>query len=555
MALSSDLISQFVKITKDETSDKKETIVYGTVHKEDPSVFVKIDGSNVYTPVSTTSDTVEGERVIVMIKDHKAVITGNASSPSARSEDVKNLEIVVADKVSTSELEAQNAVIENLKSDNVTITGKLTAAEANIETLQTDKLDASEADIKYATIENLNAANANIENLQTDKLSVSDANIKYATIDFTNIGKAAIEQFFSKSGMISNLVVGESTITGKLVGVTISGDSIEANTIKADKLVVLGSDGLYYKLNVNALGEATASSDEKYQNGLDGSAIIAKTITATQISVHDLVAFGATIGGFHITNNSIYSGVKESAGSTTRGIYFDNDGQFVVGDSSNYIKFFKDTDETYKLDISAKSIKFGSSGKSIEEEVDSLEEAADGNSHSIIDIGSKLEILDRIVTSVVGEDGETRFIQTSDGFKFDLTGTNDKLDEIQTNTGNIRSDLDDAKTSIDGINSSIVELNNSINSIGVYQSYISFGTDSDGKPTIELGKQDSAFRVIITNEAIKFMEGNNMPAYINNQTLFINKASINNELSQGKFVWIARTDSNGNGNYGLTWRG
>lgn len=372
MALSSDLISQFVKITKDETSDKKETIVYGTVHKEDSSVFVKIDGSNVYTPVSTTSDTAEGERVIVMIKDHKAVITGNASSPSARSEDVKNLEIVVADKVSTSELEAQNAVIENLKSDNVTITGKLTAAEANIETLQTDKLDASEADIKYATIENLNAANANIENLQTDKLSVSDANIKYATIDFTNIGKAAIEQFFSKSGMISNLVVGESTITGKLVGVTISGDSIEANTIKADKLVVLGSDGLYYKLNVNALGEATASSDEKYQNGLDGSAIIAKTITATQISVHDLVAFGATIGGFHITEDSIYSGVKESAGITTRGIYFDNDGQFVVGDSSNYIKFFKDTDDTYKLDISAKSIKFGSSGKSVEDEVNSL---------------------------------------------------------------------------------------------------------------------------------------------------------------------------------------
>ena len=97
MALSSDLISQFVKITKDETSDKKETIVYGTVHKEDSSVFVKIDGSNAYTPVSTTSDTVEGERVIVMIKDHKAVITGNASSPSARSEDVKNVNITATE--------------------------------------------------------------------------------------------------------------------------------------------------------------------------------------------------------------------------------------------------------------------------------------------------------------------------------------------------------------------------------------------------------------------------------------------------------------------------
>ena len=112
MALSSDLISQFVKITKDETSDKKETIVYGTVHKEDSSVFVKIDGSNVYTPVSTTSDTVEGERVIVMIKDHKAVITGNASSPSTTSEEVKNVNITATEaknKVEDTEIAVSGA--------------------------------------------------------------------------------------------------------------------------------------------------------------------------------------------------------------------------------------------------------------------------------------------------------------------------------------------------------------------------------------------------------------------------------------------------------------
>ena len=81
------------------------------------------------------------------------------------------------------------------------------------------------------------------------------------------------------------------------------------------------------------------------------------------------MAFGATIGGYSITESSLYSGVKETVGNTTRGVYLDNDGQFAVGDASNYLKFFQDTDGTYKLEVSASSVKFSSSGKSVEQAV------------------------------------------------------------------------------------------------------------------------------------------------------------------------------------------
>ena len=64
--------------------------------------------------------------------------------------------------------------------------------------------------------------------------------MKYASIDFSNIGIAAMEKFYSESGLIKNVVVGDQTITGELVGVTIKGDLIEGNTIKADKLVIKG---------------------------------------------------------------------------------------------------------------------------------------------------------------------------------------------------------------------------------------------------------------------------------------------------------------------------
>lgn len=204
-----------------------------------------------------------------------------------------------------------------------------------------------------------------VEKLKTDSLDTT-----YANIDFTNINYAAVKKIFTESGIIKDLVVEEGNITGELVGVTIKGDLIEANTLRADALVVKGENGLYYKLNVDALGETTASSDEKYQNGLDGSVIVANSITAEKISVSDLVAFDATIGGFNITENSIYSGVKDSVNNTTRGIYFNNNGEFAVGDARNFMKYFYDgTDRVYKLQISAGSIIMGGSSETIEETI------------------------------------------------------------------------------------------------------------------------------------------------------------------------------------------
>ena len=208
-----------------------------------------------------------------------------------------------------------------------------------------------------------------------DDLETNSLNAKYANIDFSNIKIAAIEKLFTDSGIIKDLIVSEGKITGELVGVTIKGDLIEGNTIKADRLVVKGENGLYYKLNLDSLGEVTVSSDEKYQNGLDGSVIIAKSITAEKVAVNDLVAFDATIGGFNITNNSIYSGAKNSADNTTRGIYMDKTGQFSIGDSNNFLRYILDPNKrTYKLEISARSIVFGASNQNIEEVINDIQE-------------------------------------------------------------------------------------------------------------------------------------------------------------------------------------
>lgn len=454
MALSSDLISQFVQVTKEE-KQSKETTVYGTIVEYNGGKYVKLDGSELLTPISVTADALDGERVTVMIKNHTATVTGNLSSPSARTGTVKDInnsvselgskisefEIVIADKVSVERLEAEiaridtlvsenvtikgrldaaEAEIDTLVADNVTITGKLTAAEADIDKLKANKLDVSVAEITYATIENLQATNAevvnleatygefhdlvtdrltaaeaDIDNLEVTKLNATDAEIKYANIDFSNIDMAAIEELFTKSGIIKDLIVDNQTITGELIGVTIRGDLIEGGTIVADKLVVKGEDGLYYKLNTDG---ATTTAEQTDYNSLSGTVIQAKSVTAEKIAVEDLVAFGATIGGFHITDDSIYSGVKIGPLNTTRGVYMDNDGQFSLGDSNNFFRYYKDSNGEYKLELSASSLKFTTTGTSVKDEIDSLR---DGLSTILYIESSQGTMLDSSIASTV----------------------------------------------------------------------------------------------------------------------------------------------------------
>ena len=88
MSLSTDLISQFAKVTNDNSKREKGTaIAYATVVSRGDTMYVKLDGSDVLTPVSSTVSVRDGERVTVMIKNHIATITGNITSPAANSED------------------------------------------------------------------------------------------------------------------------------------------------------------------------------------------------------------------------------------------------------------------------------------------------------------------------------------------------------------------------------------------------------------------------------------------------------------------------------------
>lgn len=564
-----DYAKSVVKATAYNPNAKEESTLFGTAVEYEDSIYVKLDGSDQLTPVSTTATLKAGDRVQVTIKNHKATVTGNTSDPSASGsrvteigDQISEFEIIIADKVDTIELDAQIARIDDLYAENVTINGKLEANEADIGDLQaenvtiTGRLEAAEADIdhltatkidadiveaNYATIENLEATNANIHNLEADygdfkdlttdrleaqdatigdleanKLDVDDAEIHYANIDFTNIGVAAVEELFAKSGIIEDLVVSGGHITGELVGVTIKGDLIEGNTIVADKLVIKGTDGLYYKLNTDGV---TTSAEQTEYNSLNGSVITAHTITAEKINVNDLVAFNATIGGYHISSGSLYSGAKASATNTTRGVFMGSDGQFAVGDGTNYLKFFKDTDGSYKLDISARNILMGTSNLVSSEDLDSVKEE---------------------ITSQI----DTKISQTETGIMSQVTESTYQKGEIDELLKQTSTSFTQNQNSFEmQFNQQITQLGNQITEVSdSYDDFSKYIRFENGD--IVLGEVGNELVLRIQNDRIAFLQSNNEVAYFTNQKLYVTNAEIITQLAIGNFTFMPRSNGN-----------
>lgn len=491
MALSHEVVSQFAKLVDNKPKKDEGVTVKGTYKIIGDIEYVQLDGSDVLTPVESTVEAKTGERVQVLIKDHFATVTGNISSPAARSKDVKDLADTVDEQGNTIQqmdntiIQQGNSIIQmntsinqhettinqhdtkinqqgdQIVSINNTIISQGNSIEANHNAIIAQ---GNEIDIMNDTItshgnsitsmnntiqqhgnkidqnSNTISQQGNTINQQGNKITEIDNTVKtqgntivaqgntidahetkltthnsqitilnsgfvikdgkltglskavlddletntlktgYAKIDFSNIGVAAIEKLFTDSGIIKDLIVNEGHITGELVGVTIKGDLIEAGTVVADKLVVKGSDGLYYKLNTN--GE-TIESEQTTENSLNGSIITAKSITASKIQVTDLVAFGATIGGFDISDNSINSHLKNGVDSPDDGLFLGADGQLALGNDRNHIKYYKDENDKYILDVRLDKLYLGASQQTADQQFQGMVEISANNLTSV----------------------------------------------------------------------------------------------------------------------------------------------------------------------------
>lgn len=315
MALSKNLISDFVKATTDDKKTAEETTLYGTIVEYNGSKYVRLDGSDMLTPYTATVAAKAGERVRVSVGKHSATVTGNVSSPAARTGDVEELgqkvdtfDAVVANKATIKDLEverarvddlvADNVVIKNqltadsaeikdLKADNVDIKGKLTARDAEIENLKANKIDAEVVSANYATIKNLEATQASVKELSANKANITDLTAATGRIDKLIAGKADITDLTAATGRIDNLE-SKNIETDNLVAKKANIDLANVNNAWIEKGVLkdgsIGSAAIHEGAVTN-VKIADATIEAAKIKSINADSIVAGTIKTERLII------------------------------------------------------------------------------------------------------------------------------------------------------------------------------------------------------------------------------------------------------------------------------
>ena len=371
MSISNDLVKQFVQITKDNSPVKTESTVYGTAVEYEGQMYVQIDGSDLITPVETTTELKSGERVTVMIKDHNATVTGNLTNPAAGKNTVANIqgnlddigsqitefEIVIADKVSTKDFEANNAAINNLLVGKADI-NELNAVSATVRNLEAENANIQTLIAEKANISDLTAANAKIDDLYASKADITELNAATADINDLNANLGKISTLIGGDANIDNvqsiiLTSDNTTIDNALIKNamidTISADKITSGTVNTNNVNIVSEDGgiviagstqqfkdetgtVRVQIGKDAQGNFTFCLFSQNGTGvlLDETGIKAGAVPDGLI-VNNMVADNANISGTKLDISSVITQINGSSTSINSSVIkFDDTGQSLL---------------------------------------------------------------------------------------------------------------------------------------------------------------------------------------------------------------------------------
>ena len=152
MELSKVIIDDFAKVTNDDRHISQNTTFYGTIKVNGDKNYVQLDGSDLLTPCSSSVNVKDGERVMVVVGGHEAVVTGNMSSPAARLGDVDDAKKEIGETVDQS-LDAYDVKLAQMNELAANTLGfyytEEKAADGSIIAYRHDKAELSESKIIY----------------------------------------------------------------------------------------------------------------------------------------------------------------------------------------------------------------------------------------------------------------------------------------------------------------------------------------------------------------------------------------------------------------------
>lgn len=197
MGLSSELASQFAKVTNDSSRNTNGTKLYGTIAMLGEVPHVKLDGTEDLTPISRTVEVAEGDRVEVMIANHSATVTGNLTDPSIGVVRAGNLESKITQTAEQIQLQVSD-LEKNLDS-------KITQTATEI------RSEVSDLDGRFS--ENITTVENGIRNDMTNSLASMSDTLTGLSNDLTGLGEDLTKLEESTNSSISTINASIETLT------------------------------------------------------------------------------------------------------------------------------------------------------------------------------------------------------------------------------------------------------------------------------------------------------------------------------------------------------
>lgn len=555
MGVSNDLLAKFAKMSK-ESKIKRESTMYGITVEYGGKLYVKMDGSDLLTPVVTTSEVSPGERVTVMIKDHTATITGNISNPSASTgttdgikgelsavvTDFGNFKELVADKAMIGELNAEIAKIGELVAIKADIID-LEAAQADIGKLYAKDAEIDKALITKAEIVDLEAAHADISILEADMAEIQTLVGGNLTMDniqslVLTASKVTVDNAFIKDAMVDRISaskINTGTLNTNLVNISSTDGSM---TLNGSLQQFRDSNGrVRIQIGKDASGDFTfvlygpdGRGQLINQNGITASAI------GDGLIVNDMVADNANISGSKLDINSVIQTINEDGTETINGtkIYLDDRGQSLevafnqlqtsVEDDVNGVLEQVQTNAT-NLEVAQGQINALISNSSItkedgtivsiKDELNSIVNTVDSHSQTISSLETTYDSITGEMASV--SSATSKLEQDLDGFKmtvssnyYDKTTLNSAMAGMNQDISQVTSRVQKVEQQItpDGIMTTVENSDLWGSYSGMAQTAYSQSNQNADKISWIVGSGTSSSNMTLTDDALQIIADN-----------------------------------------------
>lgn len=160
---------------------------------------------------------------------------------------------------------------------------RMIAGDITTDTLGAKFIEATKASIGHLDADSIDANVIKAGTVTADKIAS-----KTITAEQLKAGLITAESGIIADGAIGTAQIADGSITSAKV-VELNADVIKAGTLSAERLVIVGEDGIIYRLNAASSGlTLTELEKDEYKNYINGTVIVAKSITAAQIAAQTI---------------------------------------------------------------------------------------------------------------------------------------------------------------------------------------------------------------------------------------------------------------------------